>query len=81
MPPLTYSNIIKVKINGVELRKTIAPLLVEGWVDQGVGVPAAFRLTFRDPNRTLLTRLGVTFGTEVVLTPVANGKGVTDPLL
>ncbi|CAL9532514.1 hypothetical protein SUDANB145_04053 [Streptomyces sp. enrichment culture] len=81
MPPLTYSNIIKVKINGVELRKTIAPLLVGGWVDQGVGVPAAFRLTFRDPNRTLLTRLGVNFGSKVVLTPVANGKGVADPLL
>ncbi|MDP9682613.1 VgrG-related protein [Streptomyces griseoviridis] len=81
MPPLSYSNIIQVKINGMELRKTIAPLLVEGWVDQGVGVPAAFRLTFRDPNRTLLKRLGVTFGTKVVLTPVANGKGISDPLL
>jgi phage protein D len=81
MPPLTYSNIIKVKFNGMELRKTIAPLLVEGWVDQGVGVPAAFRLTFRDPNRTLLKRLGVTFGTDVVLTPVAGGKGAADPLL
>ncbi|MEU4652454.1 VgrG-related protein [Streptomyces sp. NPDC023723] len=81
MPPLTYSNIIQVKINGIALRKTLAPLLIEGWVDQGVGVPAAFRLTFRDPKRTLLKLLGVNFGTKVVLTPLANGKGAAEPLL
>ncbi|MBZ2407175.1 VgrG-related protein [Streptomyces albidoflavus] len=76
-----FSSVIQVSIGGAELPKDIAPLLVEGWVDQGAGVPAAFRLTFRDPYRIVLGELGVTFGTEVVLTPVADGEGLGDPLL
>lgn len=53
-----FSSVIQVSIGGAELPKDIAPLLVEGWVDQGAGVPAAFRLTFRDPYRIVLGELG-----------------------
>ncbi|MET9110414.1 VgrG-related protein [Streptomyces zhihengii] len=76
-----FSSIMQVRIGGAKLPDDIAPLLTEGWVDQGVGVPAAFRLTFRDPYRLVLGKLGVTFGTRVVLTPVADGQGVGNPLL
>lgn len=44
-------------------------------------MPAAFRLTFRDPGRLVLGKLGVKFGTPVVLAPIADGKGASDPLL
>ncbi|WP_164419569.1 VgrG-related protein [Streptomyces salinarius] len=76
-----FSSIVKVRVGSAELPDDIALMLVDGWVDQGVGVPAAFRLTFRDPKRRVLDRLGVQFGTRVVITPVADGKGIGKPLL
>ncbi|MER7511999.1 VgrG-related protein [Streptomyces lavendulae] len=76
-----FSSIMQVRIGAAKLPDDIAPLLVEGWVDQGVNVPAAFRLTFRDPYHLVLGKLGVTFGTRVVLTPIADGQGGGKPLL
>ncbi|WP_316757816.1 VgrG-related protein [Streptomyces herbicida] len=76
-----FSNVIDVKIGGAKLPSEFARALVDSYVDQGVGVPAAFRLTFRDPYRLLLGKLGITFGTKVVLAPVADGQGAADPLL
>ncbi|GGQ73450.1 VgrG-related protein [Streptomyces asoensis] len=75
-----FSSVIQVTLGGDPLPLDIAPLLVDGWVDQGLGVPAAFRLTFRDPGRLVLGKLKVEFGTPVVLAPVADGKGAADPL-
>ncbi|MGM0357351.1 VgrG-related protein [Streptomyces sp. ECR3] len=76
-----FSSILGVTLDGRQLPSEYRPLLVEGWVDQGVGVPAAFRLTFRDPRHLLLRDLKVKFGTAVVLTPIADGDGVGNPLL
>ncbi|MFF8396609.1 VgrG-related protein [Streptomyces sp. NPDC016172] len=76
-----FVSVVDVKIGGAPLPPEFVPDLVESYVDQGVGVPAAFRLTFRDPYRLLLGKLGITFGTEVVFAPVADGEGAADPLL
>ncbi|MET9973249.1 VgrG-related protein, partial [Streptomyces sp. NPDC006356] len=77
-----FSSIMQVGIGAAKkLPVDIAPMLVDGWVDQGAGVPAAFRLTFRDPYHLVLDELKVKFGTRVVLTPVADGQGVGKPLL
>ncbi|MFF0586015.1 VgrG-related protein [Streptomyces sp. NPDC003781] len=77
----SFSSIVEVKIGGAPLPDTIAPMLTDGWVDQGVNVPAAFRLTFRDPYHKLLGDLNVQFGTKVVITPIADGEGKGNPLL
>ncbi|MET9762123.1 VgrG-related protein [Streptomyces sp. NPDC006372] len=77
----SFSSVVDVKIGGAPLPPEFAPDLVESYVDQGVGVPAAFRLTFRDPYRLLLGKLNITFGTEVVFAPVADGEGAGNPLL
>ncbi|MER6167966.1 VgrG-related protein [Streptomyces violaceorubidus] len=77
----SFSSIVEVKIGGAKLPDTIAPMLTDGWVDQGVNVPAAFRLTFRDPYHRLLGKLNVQFGTKVVITPIADGHGKGNPLL
>lgn len=74
-----FSSIVEVKIGGAKLPDDIAPMLTDGWVDQGVGVPAAFRITFRDPNHLVLGKLGVQFGTKVVITPIADGQGKGNP--
>lgn len=76
-----YSTVVDVRIGGAKLPPEFAPDLVDCHVDQGVGVPAAFHLTFRDPYRLLLGKLGITFGTKVVISPVADGEGAGDPLL
>lgn len=82
MAHIAFSSVLDVRIGsaGLPLPRKAALMLVDGWVDQGAGVPAAFRLTFRDPHHKVLGLLDVKFGTKVVLTPVANGKGTGDPL-
>ncbi|MFI0814961.1 VgrG-related protein [Streptomyces sp. NPDC021098] len=81
MPPISYSSIIHIELDGTPLHPIkVAPHLAEAWVDFGAGVPAAFQLTFRDEKRTMLGLAGVDIGTKAVLAPVANGKGVQDPL-
>ncbi|MCX5605527.1 VgrG-related protein [Streptomyces phaeochromogenes] len=76
-----YSTLIQVTIDGKPLPPDYAPRLIDGWVDQGAGVPASFRLTFRDEDRVILSKLGIRFGSKVVLTPIADGQGASDPLL
>ncbi|CAL9499481.1 hypothetical protein SUDANB171_03394 [Streptomyces sp. enrichment culture] len=80
MAESSFSSVLSIAIGGSELTWDLATDLVQGWVDQGVGVPAAFRLVFRDETRTILDDLGVKFGTSVVITPVADGEGSTEPL-
>ncbi|MGP4004433.1 VgrG-related protein [Streptomyces sp. 8N706] len=77
----TSSNLIDARIGGAKLPEDVAKLLVESWVDLGAGVPGAFQLTFRDPNKLVLGRLKARIGVPVVLSAVANGKGVASPLL
>ncbi|MCP2342442.1 VgrG-related protein [Actinomadura rupiterrae] len=76
----TYTNLLAVTIDGAPLPATVKPLLVEGWVDASVNVPAAFQLTFRDPHQRVLGRLGVTIGSKVVLRALAVGKDGGSPL-
>ncbi|MEN2423921.1 VgrG-related protein [Streptomyces rimosus] len=81
MPGPATSAIIQVSIGGKELSDAALHALVDGWVDQGAGVPAAFQLTFRDPKRLLLGQLGATFGTPVTIATVTDGQGAGDILL
>ncbi|NJQ07728.1 VgrG-related protein [Streptomyces lonarensis] len=78
---IAHSSVVQVTIDGTPLSPVNAQQLMDGWVDQGIGVPAAFRLTFRDPRRTLVGKLGVRFGSEVEIALVANGRGASDVLL
>ncbi|MGP4114261.1 VgrG-related protein [Streptomyces sp. 4N509B] len=81
MPQPSFSNVVQVSIGGKVLTREHASLLTECWVDQGMGVPAAFQLTFRDPRRTILGLVGARFGVKVRISPVAAGRGAGDPLL
>lgn len=75
------SAVIKVSIGSGKLPEDAALALVDGWVDQGAGVPAAFQLTFRDPYRIMIKRLNASFGTPVTIETVADGQGVGDTLM
>jgi phage protein D len=81
MPQPSFSNVVQISIGGKVLTRDHAMLLSECWVDQGVGVPAAFQLTFRDPKRKILGLLGAKFGVKVRISPVSAGRGAAEPLL
>lgn len=80
MAESALSSVLSISIAGTVLEPDLASDLVDGWVDQGVGVPAAFRLVFRDPTRTVLGLLRAEFGAPVVITPIADGEGTSEPL-
>ncbi|KPI19705.1 baseplate assembly protein V [Actinobacteria bacterium OK074] len=75
------SAVLQVTIGTGKLDDDAVHALVDAWVDQGVGVPAAFQLTFRDPYRTMIGKLKATFGTPVTITTIADGQGAGDTLL
>ncbi|MFI2351771.1 VgrG-related protein [Streptomyces sp. NPDC019443] len=75
MTQISYSNVFNVKIKGRPLTATVEPLLVGGTVDFGAGVPAAFELTFRDPNALVLQETGALIGSRVELAPISAGEG------
>ncbi|MBP0461871.1 VgrG-related protein [Streptomyces montanisoli] len=81
MPPLAFSSVIDVHIGGAKLPKKVAEQLVGAWVDLGAGVPGAFELVFRDQHRKVLKLGKIKIGSDVVLSPVSDGKGAHDPLL
>lgn len=74
------SAVIQVSVGG-KLPDDVALALVDGWVDQGAGVPAAFQLTFRDPYRVMIKKMRAKFGTPVTIETVADGQGAGDTLL
>jgi phage protein D len=76
----TYTNLLGVTIDGRPLTPTLKTLLVEGRVDTGLNVPAAFQLTFRDPHRRVTTLLGAKIGAKVQLRAYAVGKDGGGPL-
>ncbi|MFD5426745.1 VgrG-related protein [Streptomyces sp. NPDC127084] len=81
MVQASFSNVIHATLDGAKIPNEYANALIGAWVDLGAGVPGAFRLTFRDPHGLLLGKLGVKFGTKVVLAPVSSGQGAGTPLL
>src|SRR5437868_5646341 len=77
----TYTNQLKVTIDGRPLTNELNKKLVEGWVDTSVNVPASFQLTFRDPGRSALAAMAVKLGSKVVLRAQALGRDGGKPLL
>ncbi|WP_269857398.1 VgrG-related protein [Streptomyces sp. RPT161] len=81
MSETPYTEVLQVTLDGRPLTSALASLLVEGWVDASVNVPAAFQLTFQDPHHQVLAALGVRIGSRAVLRGLADGKDSGKPLL
>ncbi|MFE4513871.1 VgrG-related protein [Kitasatospora sp. NPDC056783] len=81
MSETPYTEVLAVTLDGRPLPPGVAALLVEGWVDASVNVPAAFQLVFQDPNHRVLAALGVRIGSRAVLRGLADGVGGERPLL
>ncbi|OIV36368.1 hypothetical protein BIV57_16720 [Mangrovactinospora gilvigrisea] len=76
-----YTEVLAVELDGRPLTDKLASVLVDGWIDASVNVPAAFQLTFADPNHKVLQQLGVRIGSRAQLHGLADGKGGDTPLL
>jgi phage protein D len=61
----TFANTLSVEAGGGPLPDDVAQLLVSGYVDASVQLPDLFVLRFRDPNRLVLRKTGITIGTPV----------------
>ena len=70
-----------VEFAGRPLPTALANTLVEGYVDDSRTLPGLFVLRFRDPDRILLGRAGITIGVEVRLLAGADGRPSPRPLL
>ncbi|GIE81767.1 type IV secretion protein Rhs [Actinoplanes philippinensis] len=70
----TFTSVLRVELAGAPLPDPLAALLVDGWVDAGADVPAAFRLAFTDPGGEILRKFPqVQVGAEIRLLPVTGG--------
>ncbi|WP_067463756.1 VgrG-related protein [Actinomadura macra] len=77
----TYTNQLKVTIDGRPLANELKKKLIEAWVDTSVNVPSSFQLTFRDPGRRALAAMRVKIGSKVELRAQASGRDGGKPLL
>jgi phage protein D len=71
----------KIEIDGVELPKDIDNLLSSAVVDSNLHQPDMFVLSFRDPNRAVLTKTGAKIGSKVRVTAFSEAAPAGDPLL
>ncbi|GAA0228398.1 VgrG-related protein [Cryptosporangium japonicum] len=75
------TSVLAVEVDGAPLPDPLNALLLEGWVDTSVTVPAAFGLTFTDPYGTVLRdNRQLTVGAKVKLSAITDGTR-SDPLL
>ncbi|MEV0090300.1 VgrG-related protein [Streptomyces sp. NPDC050738] len=81
MSEKTFTTVLHVELGGAVLTDALAVLLVEGWVDASVNVPAAFQLTFSDKDGRITEKFPqIKVGAKAVLSPFTDGrKG--DPML
>lgn len=75
------TSVLAVDVDGAPLPDQLNALLLEGWVDTSVTVPAAFGLVFSDPYGTVLRdNRQLTVGAKVKLSAITDGTR-SDPLL
>ncbi|WP_120285320.1 VgrG-related protein [Rhodococcus rhodochrous] len=69
-----------VEIDGAPLDDGFAAMLVYATVDLSMHLPDAFVLRFRDPDRTVITKSGITVGSTVRIATITDPTPVPEPL-
>jgi phage protein D len=72
---------LKVYVQGFPLPDALSPLLVRWQVEDNLNLPDGFILEFRDPDRDVLQKAGITIGTPVKLTVLSSEDPAGDTLL
>ena len=67
MPVQRSSNVFQVKVDGTPLRKEIANVLIEAFVEDELNLPDVFELVFSDPLRTVLGSGGFEIGKKLAI--------------
>lgn len=67
MPGSQYAGSCLVTVQGSPLPGDVAVLLNTAWVDDNLHLPDLFVLRFRDPDRVVLSKAGITIGSKVTV--------------
>ncbi len=62
----------QIAIDGSPVPEDVSVLLVSAYVDTNLRVPDSFVLRFRDPDRTVVSKTGVTIGAKLTITVVTD---------
>jgi len=72
---------LKVFVQGLPLPDALSPLLVRWQVEDNLNLPDGFTLEFRDPDRDVLDKSGISIGTPVKLVVLSSDDPAGDTLL
>lgn len=81
MPGQQYAATFVVEIGGSPLPEDVRALLIAAYVDDSRNVPDLVVLRFRDPDRLVVGKTGVTIGSPVKVSVAAPDKGAPTPLV
>jgi phage protein D len=70
-----------IEVEGAPLAEDIIALLTTAYVDSSLRLPDMFALRFRDTDRTVITKSGVTIGAKVKITVTTDASPVAEPLV
>lgn len=71
----------QVKVNGAKLSDQVMPLLISAYVDDSLHLPDMFSLTFRDPDRNLLTAAGIKIGSTITIEVASDASPSPEKLI
>jgi phage protein D len=76
-----FTSTLVVCVDGTALPSDLAALLAGVWVDDNLHLPDMFSLRFRDPDRLVLAKSGITIGSKLQLVAHAAKDSAPEPLM
>ncbi len=77
----SHSSSFRVTVGGRALPDDVAMLLNTSWVDDNLHMPDLFVLRFRDPDRVVLSKAGITIGAKVSISVDTADPAPPKPLI
>ena len=81
MAEAQISNAFTISVGGTPLPADVEPLLVSADVDDSLNLPDLVILRFRDADRTVLTKAGITIGAKLVVAATSKASTTPEPMI
>ncbi|MFI5706791.1 VgrG-related protein [Kribbella sp. NPDC051620] len=81
MANASFSSTLSVSVDGRALPDDLIALLAGAWVDDNLHLPDLFSLRFRDPDRLVLAKSGITIGSKLKLSVHAAQESAPQDLM
>lgn len=76
-----FTSTLQVSVNGAALSADLTELMAGVWVDDNLHLPDLFCLRFRDPDRLVLQKSGITIGSKLQLAVLSAQNAAPEPLM